>query len=291
MKSATLMFALVAAAGISSGENTDFSKPTIGAVAFAVSDAVWPWRSLRESWPTERAVIVAHVAKESPADTAGLELGAVIYEVNRGRVTDHESFAEAIAQSPKGEDVIIRYYKHQHAGNRIIWRKRTAKVTPVTYAEFLASQTRVSENRAAEATIIEHLGDEETNNTNEVGLLLVEIDGGVTPLIRVRCSNPDWLFVRSYTFLIGDEKFEVTPQHDEIKRDNNASRCWEWCHIPADPNSHHEHWKIVTALAHGRESASVVLHGDTYRKEHEITADELRRIGQMRDYFHLKKEE
>jgi tetratricopeptide (TPR) repeat protein len=81
-------------------------------------------------------------------------------------------------------------------------------------------------------------------------------------------SDRSWLFVDRFTFNIDGTLYTITPEYDEIKRDNAYSRMWEWYDASAT-----DHLDIVNAIM---DSDRVILRlsGDTRVDDRDLTAAE-----------------
>jgi hypothetical protein len=100
---------------------------------------------------------------------------------------------------------------------------------------------------------------------------------GYHPSLRgsINFVASDWLFITSYRFKIDGEYFELTPNYDEVKRDNEAYRVWEWYE-----SSSPELLEILGKIARSN-SASYRMVGDTRYADHEVSHAEREAIARV----------
>lgn len=96
-------------------------------------------------------------------------------------------------------------------------------------------------------------------NMNGVYIYFGALDANPTfpAVLRLKlqyCAD-DWLFIEKIQFLIDGNLFKIIPQ--EVKRDNNGGKIWEWCDEPIDDKD------FVDALENAK-SIKIKLIGDNY---------------------------
>lgn len=93
--------------------------------------------------------------------------------------------------------------------------------------------------------------------------------------LKIRYSGDDWLFVRSYTFKVDGQTFNVSPDGlNDVERDNSAySGIWEWYDTPAGPFE----TELLRALARSQ-SATLRYNGDTYYSDRTVSSAEKQAI-------------
>lgn len=149
-------------------------------------------------------------------------------------------------------------------------------LTPYTYANYL---TQLFEGRFDDVTkTTKHqLASEDYRVPGPTGLLFsLEEDGKrVRPVMRLRYQGRDWIFVSHHLLQIGNEQIPLDPP--KMYRDNQSFRVWEWANYRAEKISPEDPvWRSILLLskAESPDNAKVVFLGDTYRHDHDVTAEE-----------------
>ena len=96
----------------------------------------------------------------------------------------------------------------------------------------------------------------------------------------IQYGADDWLFIKSYTFLIDGKTYDFIP--DEVKRDND-SRIWEWSdtYVADSP-------ELIVILAKIKESKGDVkirFNGDTYHRDYTLTKNDINSLIQPLEYY------
>lgn len=97
--------------------------------------------------------------------------------------------------------------------------------------------------------------------------------------VAIQYGADDWLFIKSYTFLIDGKKYEF--RNPKMKRDNDTS-IWEWSdtgvYDDVDLN------EIYARLINAKE-AKIRFNGDEYHSDYTIPQSALKSLRDTKDYY------
>lgn len=99
--------------------------------------------------------------------------------------------------------------------------------------------------------------------------------------LRIQYAADDWLFIRSFQFLIDGMTFDYTP--NKIERDNNST-IWEW----SDEQVSTFDMSLINALYNAK-SAKIRCIGKQYHKDRVLTKNELESIRKALDLYRAMK--
>lgn len=120
----------------------------------------------------------------------------------------------------------------------------------------------------------------DSNNTNAIDLYLaVHDDWDVTPRFRVRYAAKEWLFIKSYQFLVWDNVIDYVPRNPE--RDH-YSTIWEW----SDNYCWSDEWKIINAII-SNNWWKIRFNWSQYYDDREITQKEVNALKDMKELYLL----
>ena len=114
-------------------------------------------------------------------------------------------------------------------------------------------------------------------NQNGIFLYFSQNDSAANNLrLRIQLLNDDWIFLKSYTFLIDGETYEYDPR---ISRDNDH-RVWEWSDQPVNSNNK----KIIDKILESK-SAKIRFQGRQYHKDKTITKSQITAMQRVYDAY------
>lgn len=118
-----------------------------------------------------------------------------------------------------------------------------------------------------------------TVSYTQVYLYFGKFDNGIlTPTRLVINLNRDigdsWLFVQNYTFMIDGEKYSISPEFNEIRRDNSSYSLWETCDVPTSRSQVNT---VVQALINSKK-AILRFNGQQYYFDYTIPESQKKRM-------------
>lgn len=268
----------------------DLNRTAVGIFTVDVPEKPLVMAGVRNfRWPTKHAALIVGIMHSSPAERAGLVVSDIIFQVGDTKVQSAADAIEAFAALSPGDSVRVIYKTAVEGGGKVRWKRKAAKVTLVRYWDVLEAQFTSGNDELTGATTFLHRDDPAGASPSHVSARCIVIDRQIVPILRIMYRNDEWLFVDSYSFLIDDKRYEISPKHSDFTRDNTATKCWEWTSLAAMPdNPKDEVWPVLDALRHCKQ-ATVYYHGSQFRDEHELSQDEINRIAMTLEYYRGKK--
>lgn len=259
-----LFLALLFTAAATVAEPPAFDSSTLG-VSF--SDLPELKEDASFKWPTARGVLVHDSIAGIEPEESLLSKFDVVYQIGDTRIDDATSAIKAIRAVPIGQEVSVRYYDAQLVKGRLKWRKKAAKITTMSYSDYL---TKRYERKRDEVTGAESLypsgTDHTVNDGTELSGFVAKVSAKYVPCLYVEYVADDWLFVKEVAFIV-DGGESIVIDANSMKTDHNGGRIWEWGRIPiSDPG---KATALHKALLEGRVSSAILI-GSQYRRELDI---------------------
>ncbi len=115
--------------------------------------------------------------------------------------------------------------------------------------------------------------------TGPISVSIIKTGNNVQLFQRVQYKADDWLFVKRYVVLAGDERYESSPV--DFKRDNSGGKIWEWITLNVNDKQRH----LIDAVA-AESDAIVRFYGRDYyadKEMSEIQRDALSKMLRLHD--------
>ena len=239
------------------------AESTVGALLQSATEKACEIDGVETKLPVTPAVLIFYADELGAAHAAGLQLDDLITHVDGERVTSAEAASNAFKSAEPGKAISVMIRRPIVRNYNVNWRRRSVKVTPTTYVEFLraAVESEVSPNTGATIHRF-HADPKGLAKRTGLDVQIVETKDVVAPVLNVTyVGDLDWLFVRKLTFVTATKRIDVTPDLQSWKRHNDHKTTWEWCSLIGSPGSPER--ESLDALA-GFELDSVVFHGDEF---------------------------
>ncbi len=269
----------------------DFISPTLGLAIIDVPDKPLELKGIRSFvWPTKKGAIISTVWAGGPASRAKLKTSQIIIQIGNTRITTKEQAVAAIGGLTAGETVRVVYYDPMEINGKIRWKRRGTKVKVGTYWDVVESQMATDSDKLTEIVTYSHKDTPSGLTANLVSARISVVKNVAYPVMRIMRRGDDWLFVRSYSFLIDGKKYTLKPKHGDVSRDNSASTCWEWIsELGVNGDKTDPVWTILSAVAKSTK-CTVYYHGDQYREEHELSREEILNVQIVLEFLRGKIE-
>lgn len=251
----------------------DFDRPTLGCVFVSMEAA----RQSVRDFPTKEGMVLLHSPKSSPLGRVGLNGLDVITHINKRKVRNDDDFDKAMESLKQGVAIEIVGYSPIDGEERLRWKKGTLKVTPVTLRQFIKDSVRIDHDKFKDITYYFHREQPEHENDDVSMYLYKSADAPLGAILRMNYNADDWLFVKSFSFVGGDVRFDIKPTLlTEVQRDNARGRVWEWYDAKLDDH-------LIDKLKTLAESSkpSMRYDGRTSKFDRTITMQEQQRLRVM----------
>jgi hypothetical protein len=107
------------------------------------------------------------------------------------------------------------------------------------------------------------------NSRSVLSPYIVIYDGAIFLKLQNIYVADDWLFIEKYLIKADEEKFEITPDNSDVRRDNSAGDIWEWVEKSVTP----EDETIIRAISKSKK-AVIRYYGQQYYKDRVISQSE-----------------
>lgn len=211
----------------------------------------------------------------SDADLQGLERDL---ELPDGLALERASASKALAMALRGAATSERL-RREEARKAEAERQRREAEAAAQRRRIIATMT---ENRDEVLRITWYSDPEAPRNTTGVFAYFGKKEDGPPWLrLHIRYHADDWLFVRGYTFAIGEQRLSWVP--DEVEREvvMDAGGIREWSDDQVDLQA----WRILHAIADADTAVTLRLVGKTYHKDLTVPSKQRRAIARVLKAF------
>lgn len=143
----------------------------------------------------------------------------------------------------------------------------------------LANNFREKKDEFSDFSWIEHKNTTPYRNYNSIHLNFQKDKNGNVQNLRfvVQYEDDDWLFIRNMIFNIDGENVTFVP--NEMERDNDYGRIWEWSDEPAsfEPS-------LVEKIANSK-AVKVKFNGDQYYDTRTMSSKQITAFKQTLEYY------
>lgn len=174
--------------------------------------------------PLTRGYVVMHIYPGSP----GRELQAldVITHIGTAALSSRDKAAQTWAGIEAGKPVTLRIAR---AANRQ-WTRRTVRLTPTTWGEYVRSMVSVSVDPITQSTVARHKYAS-ASHSDPTGVDVSLRGTGLAPVVRFRVTREDWVHLQRVTVSAGGKAIEIPVTGVSVDVDRGAVH--EWVDLPA----------------------------------------------------------
>lgn len=217
-------------------------------------------------WPTQKGAMVLDVVPNGPLDEAGVGVADIVFDVGGTRVESAAEALDVIRNLKVGEETDVRFYHSTTAKGRMRWSRKRVKADVVSYGRMLSALFPKSIDKATGAVSYYPVSRDRTKLGRKTTMCgwVSEAGGKAIPMMYLEYFANDWLFIEQAIFVTdGPGRFPVEFDR-RMERDNKGGRIWEWGSAPGGKGTDVD--AAIKAISTANVT-SVVLMGDTYRKE------------------------
>ena len=268
----------------------DFDDPALGLISSDLPVLTDKEKADGVKWPVPKGAWINHVWKNGPADKAGLDELDIITAAGGEKIDSQADLKETVKKH--GFDkLVISYYRPITAKNRLRWRRFKATAEPISRRNLLAVQVSRKMDEATGAIIYRHRDSpKEVNAESSVDLYVIDADTGpARAYLRITYVADDWLFISGYTFVGDGKRIHLSPPVDGVQRDHDT-RIWEWYTEDAEVNDKTSKVMQIANTIVDSSQVKLFYHGDQYRKERELSHEEMARVYMMLDLIASRPE-
>lgn len=238
-----------------------------------------------KSWPVKEGVLVIGVDPYGCAAKAGLTEMSFIDAINGQKIRGTDDFTTATKAIQSGDKLTMRAHIPTTRNGQIKWNARTLRGTAKSPIEALKGHVKSERDDVTGIKVYRHVDDPGLlNDKSELSMTVVHDGERYKPRLTIKYVADDWLFVRNAQLKIGDELIDIPLGDGDFQRDNTAT-IWEWKHLyPADDSKDDELLAVLELLTKQME-AKLVLTGNTYRRDRDLSPDEIGRLREMWLYY------
>ena len=208
--------------------NTSETRPFVGFLTSRDMDSLTPneRRAFKAKWKCDisrrkTGLMIESLFDGCPADRAGIKTGTIIDTINGKKVgSGGVPVDEVLRTLTAGQEVSFVGFSPHRRGRKIILKRATFKVTPVSMSQYIASRFVQSRDKVGGLTTFRHKNTPARGSVSDVSMQTVESDDGHVRIeLRTVLRTKDWLFMRKITFAAGGERFEIQPPLNGVTRD------------------------------------------------------------------------
>jgi len=251
----------------------DLENPAVGVRVEALSDSRDRLKKIDVKTPTGVGVFVVDVVPHSPAANAQIGLANILTHVNGKSVRTVDEFKSAVSETAIGKECRIAGYRPIEVRGKVIWKKGTVTITPVSARNVYLGVLRKEVDDVRSTTSYSHLDSPKFVNTqSDLSCYFAATNAG-TPTLRLKIQYvaDEWLFIRKFTIKADDKTFTLSGEG--IERDNGSGNIWEWYNKPVGPSER----KLLDAIG-SADSVTLRYEGDQYVKDRVLSDEEIARV-------------
>lgn len=143
----------------------------------------------------------------------------------------------------------------------------------------LSNNFREQKDEFSDFAWVEHKTTTPYRNSNSIHLSFQKDGNGNVQNLRfvIQYEADDWLFIRNMIFNIDGDNVTFIPNN--MERDNNYGRIWEWSDEPASLES-----SLIEKIANAK-SVKVKFNGDQYYDTRTMSSKQIEAFKQTLDYY------